>query len=568
MADRSQGEFAATQAEASSQHGQAVGGGCVRCHEGNWVHVRYEYTEGDPVTDATFVVQTPNGGKPGGTVLHEGVVSIGPSASHNFVHVDLGGHDGPVEVFFFDDPTEPVPFTEPAPVKDERGWLEWAADGVVSAGRAVGDGAAWVGNVAMGDFNDDMTTGQIVTNAIVTAVPGIDQVADARDLVANGKALLWDRRYTEIGVWVGVFACLIGLVPSLGSLAKGVIKIIWKNAGEMGRLLVYINRALHRTGIARINGYRFVKELGEGLAGKVAEVAAKFDEFLDDCAAQARRFGMTDLLASIETVRGMARQKFDEVAAEISARIARGIGQYATKAWRLLPHQSIVVRRATVMARQSFESWQETMARIGFDKNALEAGAEPIDDATKRWMVDSGVRSARWRTELLADPKLTPELRTFLQQDVGGRATDMLKTFSTKPTVVNFSESPRTLYRVIDGPEKINGSFWSRAEPPSDEAAWRSRDAVLNGWNEGGAYVSAAVPPPPAGLVGTIAPQISDVDPTKMLRGGGEQVYIPGRPAIPESQMRQYLHTDWNDRAPVSATRATSQAGHAGECDL
>lgn len=136
-------------------------------------------------------------------------------------------------------------------------------------------GAEWTWDVAQGDFNEDMSTGQIITNAVVTAVPGIDQVADARDLIANGKALIWDRRYSELVVWVGVFACLIGLVPSLGSLAKGVIKLVWRNAGEVGKILIYINKALHKTGM-KINGYRFLKELADELPGHVGTVTQKF----------------------------------------------------------------------------------------------------------------------------------------------------------------------------------------------------------------------------------------------------------------------------------------------------
>jgi hypothetical protein len=492
--------------------------------------------------------------------LHEGVLSIGPGSANTFVHVDLGSHDGPVEVFFFDDPTEPLPFTEPAPVADERYWFQKAADSVIS-------GAEWIGEVGMGDFNENMTTAQIITNAIVTAVPVVDQVADARDLVANGKALIWDKRYNEIAVWVGVFACLIGLIPSLGSLAKGVIKIIWKNAGEMGRLLIYINRALHKTGIARINGYRFVKELGESLAGKVDEVATKFDEFLNACRDKANFFGMTQVLATIEEVRAMARAKFQEVATEISARIARGIAKFATTAWRMFPGQALVVRRSMVVARVVFEEWQETMVRIGFNKNAVEAGAEPMDAATRRAIAARDALAARWTAEFRADPNLPASLRAFLENDEA-RFVNMMTTFGSKPRAINFSDEATTLYRVIDQPGKIEGNFWSRAEPPGDEATWRSRDAVRNDWNEGGAYVSASVPPPPAGFVGTIGPQASQNDPTKMLRGGGEQVYIPGRPAVPEEQIEHYFHTNWNERAPVVPSRATFQAGRTGECDL
>lgn len=57
-------EFADGQAAASALGNRATDNGCATCHQGNWIHVRYDYTEGDPITDAAFVVQKPNDGKP------------------------------------------------------------------------------------------------------------------------------------------------------------------------------------------------------------------------------------------------------------------------------------------------------------------------------------------------------------------------------------------------------------------------------------------------------------------------------------------------------------------------
>lgn len=554
-------EFAEGQTAASGLGNRSCDSGTATCHQGNWIHVRYDYTEGDPITDAAYVVQKPNDGKPGGEVIAEGILAVGPNSDHLFAHVDLGDYNGEVEVFFFDDPTEPVPYNEPQPVEDERNWLQRAADGVMSA-------ASWTGDVIQGDFNEDMTTGQIVTNALVTAVPGIDQVADLRDLIANGKYLIWDRRYNELAVWVGVFACLIGLVPSLGSLAKGVIKIVWKNAGEIGRLLVYINRGLHKTGI-QINGYRFVRDLAAGLPGRVAEVSARFDELLNDCAAKANTLGIDRVLGTINELRGMARAKFDEVAAEISARITRGLTRYATDAWIVLPRRGIVVTRAMQIARHTFREWQETMARVGFDRKGLEAGAELQDDAMRVFAENVDILAKRWHAEILADATCPPYIREFATSNPDF-FEKQLKTFSEKPEFLEFNKQPQFIYRVIQSPDGHTGSFWSRSEPPQSEAEWRARDAVLNDWNEGGAFIRAEVPPPPAALVGKIAPQELPAHPGHMLRGGGEQVWVPGprEGAIGRDQVKEYWHTPWNERAPVSATRATSRAGNPNECDL
>ena len=553
-------EYAATQDAAASQSGDAVGGGCAECHTGNWIHVRYEYTEGDPVGDAVFVVQAPNGGEPGGTVLAEGVIAIGPDAEHDFVHVDLGDHSSAVEVFVFDDPTEPVPFEEPQPVADERNWLRSAADAVMS-------GAEWTWDVAQGDFNENMSTGQIITNAIVTAVPVVDQVADARDLIANGKALIWDRRYTEIGVWVGVFACLIGLIPSLGSLAKGVIKLVWRNAAEVGKILIYINKALHRTGM-RVNGYRFLKKLADDLAGHVGFVTQKFDEFLDMCLDRIPRWTGDHLRMTIETVRNMANDMFPRVAQEIRERILRGLADFASRAWRVMPGQGVIIRRTMQATRQAYSAWQDTMRRIGFDKAAREAGAEPIDAVTSQFLRNQDRLAAQWAEELLADPNLPRYLREQAEASPDFFRRQMA-TFGSKPRYESFTPN-QSLYRVIDNADGHTGSFWSKSMPPDDEALWRARDAVKNDWNEAGAFIRAEVPPPPAGFVGEIAPQALENHPGQMLRGGGEQVWLPGprSGAVSRDQVKDYWHTAWNDRAPSSPSRASIRAGNPNECDL
>ncbi|EPX80266.1 hypothetical protein [Litoreibacter arenae] len=570
MAGRSS-EYTSAQDVAASQSGNAVGGGCAECHTGNWIHVRYEYTEGDPITDAVYVVQTPNGGEPGGTVIAEGVISIGPDAEHEYVHVDLGDHAGEVEVFVFDDPTEPVPFEEPQPVEDQRNWLQRAADSVMN-------GAEWTWDVAQGDFNEDMSTGQIITNAVVTAVPIVDQVADARDLVANGKALIWDRRYAEIGVWVGVFACLIGLVPSLGSLAKGVIKLVWRNAGEVGKILIYINKALHRTGM-RVNGYRFVKKLADDVIAQVGFVTRKFNEFLDACLQRIPRWTGDGLRETIEHVRGMATQMFPRVAQEIRERLLRGLADFASRAWRVMPGQGIVIRRATraVIDAGPFTSFQRRMARDGFDEDALTNGARSISPQDKLRMQQIRIDAMRWKDELLNDPNFPDSLRQAAQHDPA-RFVNELATFGSKPSFVDFTQGgTERMYRVVGDESQIGGSFWSRSPPPSDEMAWRTRDAVSNDWNRGGGYMVADVPPPPAALVGEIGPQDLG-DATKhrvphdgqMLEGGGEQLWFPRtaypEPAIPSSQVKEYHYTDWN--APTQASRATVRAGRIGDCDL
>ncbi len=565
-------EYSNAQSVAASQKGKATGGSTAECHEGNWIHVRYEYPSSQPVTDAVFVVQKPNGGEPGGEVITEGVLTVTEQSEHEFIHVDLGDYNGEVEVFFFDDPTEPDPTPEPAPVEDKRAWYERAADAVISAGEAVTDGASWTWDVVQGDFNEDMSTGQIITNAVVTAIPGIDQVADLRDLIANSKLLLWDKRYNEIGVWVGVLACLIGLVPSLGSLAKGVIKLIWKNASDVGRILIYINKALFKIG-RPLNGYRFLKRLADELPSQVAFVTKQFNEFLDTIVAKlswGKKLApqkVAEALATIEILRGMANQKFAEAAAEIRNKILRGLAKFATPVWSVKPGQSLIAGRATKVVRRSFDSWQDTMKRgDDFVEEALEAGAEPIDDKAARFFLDSQKLAQKWFDEIIEELPVGSHIRTHMEASRGFYLTQVLPSFSKKPKVIEFS-SGQKLYRVIGEKDGIGGPFWSRSIPDDAEDIWRSQNAVRNSWNHAGAYVRASVPPPDSALIGEIAPQKLPNHPGMMLRGGGEQIFVPGPQgaAISKGQVDKYWHTNWND--PQNPSIGRVRAGNPNECD-
>ncbi|ATG47764.1 hypothetical protein CEW89_09430 [Celeribacter ethanolicus] len=579
MADRDS-EYQEAQNAASSEGGRTAEDGCAHCHTGNWIHIRYEYPNEMPVTDAIYVVQKPNNGEPGGEVIAEGVLTVTDQSQHEFIHVDLGEYSGEVEVFFFDDPTEPEPIEEPAPVEDERAWYEKAATAIV---QSASDAASWTGGVLAGDFNEEMSTGQIITNAVVTAIPVVDQVADVRDLVANGKALVWDKRYNEIAVWVGVFACLIGLVPSLGSLAKGVIKVIWRNAGEIGRVLVYINKALFKMGKAP-NGYRFVRQLADDVVAQVGFVAGKFDDFLGVLAekiALARHImpgKVAEALATLEMVRAMSRQKLDEAAHAIRDKILQGLARHASRAYSVLPAQSIVVRRATklIIEMGPFPNWERHMGRPGFDASAIEAGARQTAD-TDRVRIAAIKRSAgQWKNEILADlhahAKRTglskaekDAVNALIASANHSKFLETLETFGAKPTYRIFQPGDR-VYRVISNEGGISGRFWSPERPPRTEAEWRSRDAVRNDWNNGGAYVVADVPPPPAAFEGEIGPQDLSAagKPGMMLDGGGTQTFMID--SVPPNRIREYWYTEWN--APTSALQAARNAANWMECDL
>ncbi|KAA3653744.1 MAG: hypothetical protein DWQ11_07135 [Proteobacteria bacterium] len=82
----------------------------------------------------------------------------------------------------------------------------------------------WFWGVLQGDFNDDPSLSQTIVSGIITAIPIIDQIADVRDVIANLHQLSKDS--TDTWKWVALAITLIGLIPVLGSVLKGVFKIL------------------------------------------------------------------------------------------------------------------------------------------------------------------------------------------------------------------------------------------------------------------------------------------------------------------------------------------------------
>ncbi len=88
------------------------------------------------------------------------------------------------------------------------------------------DALDWFWGVLQGDFNEDPSLSQTIVGSIITAIPFVDQIADVRDVIANLHGLSKD--HEDFWKWVALAITLVGLIPVLGSLLKGVLKTLVK----------------------------------------------------------------------------------------------------------------------------------------------------------------------------------------------------------------------------------------------------------------------------------------------------------------------------------------------------
>ena len=253
--------FEAATDAAAAQGSSPIGQICELC-QGNWIKIRYEYEDGTGVPGANYVLQTVTAdGTPTGNIIAEGKTDENGDA-----HVPLPDEHTEVEFYFHDDP-EGDPYEDPEAAKPleepEAGFWDrlW---------RTISDSADWIWGVLKGDFEEDPATSQIIGRMILTMIPGIDQLADVQDVVNVLYRLIWRREWDVTMHWILLLITLIGLIPVLGSLAKGLLKLVIKKAGDISAL-----QALY--GIFNFfkkgNAHRWTRDLATNLTGKHLDTA-------------------------------------------------------------------------------------------------------------------------------------------------------------------------------------------------------------------------------------------------------------------------------------------------------
>lgn len=211
------------------------------------------------------------------------------------------------------------PVSNPEAPKVKKGWFGRMADGIAEAG-------SWTWGTVQGDFNEDQTVGQIATNAVITMIPVVDQIGDVRDIGANLKLLVWDKRYDDKWVWIALVLTLIGLIPVLGSAAKGVLKGVAHGLKKAGKVplswLIEILNKFHKG-----NAVKWLRELAADLPKHGVEVKKTFRDILKslrekltwlaDRLPGAAGKQAQETVASIDEVAKIADEKIDEAVKEL-----------------------------------------------------------------------------------------------------------------------------------------------------------------------------------------------------------------------------------------------------------
>lgn len=302
------------------------------CPNKNWVEVEYLYADDRRLNDKQTGVE-------GATAIikHNGSeIARAKLDSCGFAHID----GIPVDITeitycFDDDPPQYEIFPEFKPhlqtFPPEPDYIDKAKAklGAISGWTwgNVKDGAEWVGGALAGDFNENPSMGQIVVGTVITLIPIVDQAGDVRDIAAALKKLIWEKRYDETGVWVDLVITIIGCIPELGTVIKGIAKAIKK--GAKGLEIADLFRKLNWVG--KGNAFEFLKKMSDEFPkyGKFAK--DNIDKILKDLhskldkvkkyASASISSKIDDILESIREVQKRVSNKVDGVIDDLKKRL-------------------------------------------------------------------------------------------------------------------------------------------------------------------------------------------------------------------------------------------------------
>ncbi|WP_353798155.1 hypothetical protein [Enterobacter cloacae] len=428
-------------------------------------------------------------------------------------------------------------FYQPAP----DGWFSGLSRKMEAAG-------VWVWETIQGDFNDNQTTGQVVTGTLISMIPLVDQICDIRDLVANTKKIKEDNN--NIWLWVALVLTLLGLFPTLGSLLKGGVKVLLLS-GRKGFLKATTNESLIAASIEKsisllddflsipavrytlkskkiYNAYHYLEQQLRALKSTlaVAPLLKAFDELL----SATRSLLDTVMSWGPESLRRPIADLWDmlmEVRGQADRMLAKALG----------PVSDYLEKLAN---RLRIEGDNLYRARVGDNTHVLgnyqkRANKEiQFFENEKPGWVDKSVKAQYPALDKLDDDYISyiddgwPDIRYV--EDSKSPLNGKFNTFDASMRAAEIVPGDK-IYRILDPASGDNSICWMREDvfnSLKSKSDWRRRLAVWKSWNENGEYIVYTVPPGEnlkvwAGRAGT---QVNDVNKAYSLEGGAEQIVV------------------------------------------
>lgn len=416
----------------------------------------------------------------------------------------------------------------------------------------IGESFRWLGGVLLGEWNDERSTSQIVTDALAGFIPGVGSVMTLRDLLAVIFRLAkYPEKRDDIEEWILLIAMLLPLVLTVvGAVFAGIGALVGAEVGAFLRALVLL--LVKKGGVGLKALVEFFQAYGYGNVVKAlrqVKFASYKNEILREFGKQIDRLQtvIADLRQRLAQVKGLpdwfpGQQSANAAAARLK-QWSRQLEELRSKANEMIPKalQELDERLAQVLAGDIKAATHSThtlssglpapnpgklstkndsgmlknsqppephntrrlperrIVRLAgnreytlTDINGLPVGAKPYKPGQK--LENPALESGPWRRKFA--PKVKEGYPNLAKANSKGEPTTTYATFRSLRPVSFPAGSQTKLPRVVswDKAAMDEGSFYTR-KLPVDGAELRSGSSVKEAWNKDGEYIELSIPP-------------------------------------------------------------------------
>lgn len=439
------------------------------------------------------------------------------------------------------------------------------------------DIADWLWVVIQGDFAEEQSTAQIVTGTVISMIPFVDQICDVRDICANCSKIKEDKENSW--AWVGLILTLIGLFPVLGSLFKGIFKVMLApvrrfmlkpgtkalkfTGGNIYKIaeptiengITELNKFLARPAVKKALKDAKITNIYKATATKLREVKGKlttkallevFDkivnylkqtvEFIDKYGSKVIGQKARAMLQTVIDIRNLANKKLGEFlkpVQEFLEKLAIRINKEGDAAFKATTN----IKNLTQMRRIS-------------DVEELKA----FRNKKPNWVHLTPPNKVLPFPEAIVDPKtaktpLHPSLgknQLAMKSGYGHPLKDAYKTFARVGVKAQIFQEGEVLVRVLAPGSFDNSICWMRKsefDKLKSRENWRDKFAVWASWNSNGEYLEYVVPKGKK-LYAWEGPAASQVRGEFYLKGGGIQIVLDPKDLVASGLSKRKL-TGW-----------------------
>jgi hypothetical protein len=424
----------------------------------------------------------------------------------------------------------------------------------------------WLWEAIQGDFNENRSAGQIAADMVISLIPIVDTICDIRDLCANIRAYR-----KEPGNKLTLFfiaLTIVGFFPEVGSVIKGVIKILFAyiqrylkhvddlfDATKLGRAThAALDSALPKIA-AFLSESRVVKwATKEGVPDVIRFCAKHLNELADKVSASKLKAELLEGVAAVEKllqrikhiVPAGTREKLEDFLQFLGAHkanIGNALGEFTQ------PIRTILKLTAKRLDDHAWIAFTQTHNKGWIAPMSQQGAAQLMNKNPPKWVRLGTDLPHPAPTPKEADAKVAELAQKVAARHKAGKGTPPLldagavQTFERGKVRPDSIPGPAKLYRIVDPTNAGGGIFWvdeKTFRSLKTRADWREKLAIKPEWNQNGQYVMYEIPAGESVHVwrGPAASQRLDGTPYHMEGGADQIVFFPSPDSFASTRPR------------------------------